>query len=546
MKMTQELDPKIKNSKKGNAGKTKTYKPVVLLILDGFGVNVSVPESTWKFAKRPTFEDLEKFWPYTTLQASGIAVGLPWGNPGNSEIGHLTIGAGRVLYHHLPRIITSIEDKSFFENEALLAAVNKAKEPGARLHFMGLFSSGSVHAYVEHLHALMDLAKAQEVPEVYLHLFGDGKDSQPNEMEGFLEKFSEKLKDYPNIKIGSVVGRYYAMDRDENWGRTEIAYNLLVNGKGIAFQDPLAHIKKEYKKDHGDILLDPGFLADESGNAIGRIKDGDAVIFYNFREDSVRQLTSAFVDERMDRFDRGERLNLEFVTMTEYEKRLQVRVAFPALDISWPLARVISDAGLKQLHISESEKYAHVTYFFNGGIEKPFPGEERILVPSPEARSFDERPEMSAEKVTDAVIKNLGRYDFILANFANGDLVGHTGNFEATVKAIEVLDFSVGKIVASVLEVDGAVLITSDHGNAEEKRYRMTGEKRTKHTTNPVPCYFISNESRKSAARSSQEVDAKYKDVGGVLTDVAPTVLTLMGIGVPSEMTGYSLLDKLQ
>jgi len=392
----------------------------------------------------------------------------------------------------------------------------------------------------------MDLAKEQEVPEVYLHLFGDGKDAPPNQMKEFMEKFMEKLKEYPNIKVGSIVGRYYSMDRDDNWDRTSAAYNLLVNAKGNTFQDPVSYIEEEYKKDLSDILLEPAFLADKEGGALGRIKEGDAVVFYNFREDSVRQLTSSFIDERMERFERRDRLNLYFVTMTEYDKRFPVHVAFPALDIHWPLSRVISDAGLKQLHIAESEKYAHVTYFFNGGIEKPFPGEERILVHSPATHSFDERPEMSADKVTDAVINNVGKYDFILANFANGDLVGHTGNFEATVKAIEVLDFSVGKIVSSVLEVGGVVLITSDHGNAEEKRYRITGERRTEHTTNPVPFYLISNEARISAARSSDEVYEKYKDVGGVLTDISPTVLELIGIQKPSEMTGYSLLDKLQ
>lgn len=528
------------------------YRPVVLLVLDGFGVNMSVPESTWKFAKRPTLEILEAHFPFTVLQASGIAVGIPWNEAGNSEIGHLTIGAGRVLYHHLPRIISSINDGSFFENPAFLAAAEKAKKPGARLHLMGLFSSGSVHAYVEHLYALLDFAKRQEIPEVYLHLFGDGKDAPPKEMLGFIKKFKELLqKNYSNIKIASVIGRFYPMDRDENWDRIEKAYRLLVEGKGKPFFDPVEHVAVSYEAGLNDTTLEPGFLADSAslpteqvGVPVGRMQNGDAVIFYNFREDSVRELTSAFVSERFDRFARS-RLDLEFVTMTEYEKGLPVKVAFSSLDVAHTLAGVISDAGLRQLHIAETEKYAHVTYFFNGGKEKPFPGEDRILVPSSGVANYDERPEMSTGEVADAVLSNLDKYDFILANFANCDMVGHTGNFDATVKAIEVVDFSVGKIMSKVLEMGGALIITADHGNAEEKRYRLTGEKRTKHTTNPVPCFLVTNEFKKGLPLVAAEIDVKYVDVGGVITDIAPTVLKLMGLNSPNEMTGSDLVDKL-
>ncbi|MBI5045557.1 MAG: 2,3-bisphosphoglycerate-independent phosphoglycerate mutase [Candidatus Niyogibacteria bacterium] len=527
------------------------YKPVVLLVLDGFGVNMSVPESTWKFAKRPTFEMLETHWPFTALQASGIAVGIPWNEAGNSEIGHLTIGAGRVLYHHLPRIISSIDDGSFFENPAFLAAAERAKKPGARLHLMGLFSSGSVHAYVEHLYALLDFAKRSGVPEVYLHLFGDGKDAPPKEMLGFLKKFKESLLDYPNIKIASVIGRFYSMDRDENWDRIEAAYRLLTEGRGKPFIDPVEHVAISYEAGLNDTTLLPGFLEDganlpvgQAGLPLGRIQNGDAVIFYNFREDSVRELTSAFVSEHFDRFARS-RLDLEFVTMTEYEKGLPVKAAFLSLDVPRTLAGMISDAGLRQLHIAEMEKYAHVTYFFNGGKEKPFPGEDRILVPSSGAANYDEHPEMSTGQVADAVLANLDKYDFILANFANCDMVGHTGNFDATVKAIEVVDFSVGKIVSQVLEMGGALIVTADHGNAEEKRYRLTGEKRTKHTTNPVPCFLVANEFKKETPISPTEIDAQYVDVGGVITDIAPTVLKFMGLNAPNEMTGSNLIDKL-
>ncbi len=531
--------------KKGPAFKS-FRRPVVLLILDGFGVNVSVPESTWRYAKRPSFEELERYWPLAALQASGIAVGLPWNEPGNSEVGHLTIGAGRPLYHHLPRIISAIGDGSFFKNEALLAAAKRAREPGRRLHLMGLFSSGSVHAYIEHLYALMDLAKKEKIPEVWLHFFSDGKDAPPKELYDFLKKFSEKLKDYPNIKIGSLLGRSFAMDRNENWEQIEIAYRLLTEGRGQPFKDSLVYVEKSYGREKTDADLSPGFLADENNRPLGRIKDGDAVIFYNFREDSARELSRAFIDERFDGFERGNRLkNILFVTMTEYDKRFSVKAAFPSLDIEWPLARVISEAGLKQLHIAEMEKYAHITYFLNGGREKPFPGENRILIPSPSAHSYDERPEMSASQITEAVIENLKNYDFIAVNFANGDMVGHTGNFEATVKAIEVLDFSVGKITAKILEFGGAVLITADHGNAEEKRYRLTGERRTQHTINPVPCYFVIPELKRTKARTGQEIEIGYKDVSGMLTDLAPTVLELMNLQKPAEMTGESLLKKI-
>lgn len=539
-----------KTAKKDNGKKEPALKffhrPVALLILDGLGVNVSIPESTWHYAKRPSFEELEKYWPLTALQASGIAVGLPWNEPGNSEVGHLTIGAGRSLYHHLPRIISAISDNSFFKNEAFRAAAARAREPGRRLHLMGLFSSGSVHAYVEHLYALMDLAKKEKIPEVWLHLFSDGKDAPPKELYDFLKKFSEKLKDYPNVKIGSLLGRYFAMDRNENWDQIEITYRLLTEGRGQSFKDPLIHVEKSYGMEKTDVDLLPGFLADENNQPLGRIKDGDAVIFYNFREDSARELTSAFTDERFDRFKRDNWLkNLLFITMTEYDKRFSVKAAFPSLDIKWPLARVISEAGLKQLHIAETEKYAHITYFLNGGQEKPFPKEDRILIPSPPAQSYDQRPEMSASQITEAVIKNLKNYDFIVVNFANGDMVGHTGNFEATVKAIEILDFSVGKITAKILELGGAVLITADHGNAEEKRFRLTGEKRTQHTISPVPCYFVIPGLKRAKARTSQEIETGYKDVSGMLTDLAPTVLELMNLQKPAEMTGESLLEKI-
>ncbi len=522
----------------------KKYKPVVLVILDGVGVNVDSPRSTWKEAKLPTLQLLAEYFPFTTLQASGIAVGLPWGEPGNSEVGHLTIGAGRALYHHLPRIISAIEDKTFFQNPAFVGAVEHIQKTGGKLHVMGLFSSGSVHAYADHLYALLDFAKLQNTSKVYLHLFSDGKDAPPKEGKSFFAQLEERIvQKYPFAKIASVVGRFYAMDRDEHWDRIQKTYQCLTEGVGNVFSGTAsAYLESEYKKD----LHDGTVEAASRGIGDGRIVSGDAVIFYNYREDSERELTSAFIMDNFQGFARTKLENLYFVTMTEYDKRFSAHVAFPPLDISWPLSRVISEAGLKQLHVAETEKYAHVTYFFNGGREAAYPGEDRILIPSPVTARFDTTPEMSAAGVTDALLENLSKYDFILVNFANGDMVGHTGSFEATVKALETLDFSLGRIIAKILEIGGCAVITADHGNAEEKLYASSGEHRTKHTANPVPLYIAAQDLRRKEALPEQEVERMYRTITGVITDIAPTILGLMGLRKPAEMIGINLLSKIK
>lgn len=522
------------------------YRPVVLLVLDGFGVDIDIPESTWTVARRPFFQEMERRYPFTMLQASGAAVGLPWGEEGNSEVGHLTIGSGRVNYHHLPRIIVAIHEGNFFTNEALRAAAKKVREGETTLHFMGLFSSGSVHAYVEHLYALLEFAKREKISRVGLHLFTDGRDAPPQESAKFLRQLEERLaRNFPFARVASVVGRRMAMDRDEHWDRIVQAYRLFTEGKGEPFTDATLYVEQCYRNGKSDEEIPPGFLSDKQGNALLRIANGDAAVFFNFREDSARELAHAFVDEHFEEFSRERLHDLLFVTMTEYERGLPALVAFPPLDIVWPLSRVISEAGLKQLHAAETEKYAHVTYFFNGGKEQPFPGEERVLIPSPQTAHFDEVPEMSAARVTDAVLAGLDTYDFILANFANADMVGHTGDFSATVKAIEALDFSVGKIVPEVLRRGGAIIITADHGNAEEKRYGLTGERRTKHSTNPVPCFLVARELRLQTPRTDAEVAAAYRAVRGVLTDIAPTVLRLLSLQKPLQMTGVSLFELL-
>ncbi|NOY35499.1 MAG: 2,3-bisphosphoglycerate-independent phosphoglycerate mutase, partial [bacterium] len=390
-------------------------KPTLLIILDGFGISPDKIGSPWEAAKHPTFSEIEKNYPFTALQASGIAVGLPWGKEGNSEVGHFTIGAGRIILNSLPRISTAIHDGTFFKNEAFLKAAGRAKSGGS-LHIMGLFSSGTVHSYAEHLYALLDMAKQQGVERVFLHLFTDGKDAYMKEGADFFQKLEAALaENYPNAKLASIIGRKYAMDRDGNWDRTEKAFKLFTERTGAEFENAAEYIKNQYEKGIFDESI-PG--AKREGEE-GGITDGDAVIFFNFREDSVRQLTRAFTDENFKEFERPAFNNLLFVTMTEYDKNLPILPAFKSAEVEWPLARVISENKLKQLHIAESEKYAHITYFLNGGVETPFENEDRILVPSPRAVSYDQTPEMSADKITDAVVSNMENYDFIAVNFVS-------------------------------------------------------------------------------------------------------------------------------
>jgi len=526
----------------------KVYKPVVLVIIDGFGVPQEKAVSTWESASMPNFKELEKNYPFTTLQASGLAVGLPWGESGNSEVGHMTIGAGRIIHNYLPRISSSIGDGTFFQNPALLKAVNHAKTNNSSLHFMGLFSTGTVHAYFEHLYALLELAKRNDLPAC-LHLFTDGKDAYKNEGAEFYAEFEKYLaENYPAIKIASIIGRSYAMDRNGNWGKTEKAYNLFAKGEGNKFESASEHIRSQYELGNGDDSVAPATIS--SGG--GTIKDNDAVVFFNFREDSVRQMTQAFVDDSFQFFPRTKLENLYFATMTEYDKSLSCfsqntcPAAFKSAEIENPLAKIVSENGLKQIHIAETEKYAHITYFLNGGQEVSFKGEDRVLVPSPVGGGYDKTPEMSADKIVENIMESLEKYDFIAANFANADMVGHTGNLEATAKAIEKVDECVGKVSKAVLEKGGAMIITADHGNAEEKIYQFSGNKKTKHSLNPVPFFVIGKDLKKETPATNEEIEKKYKTVSGTLSDVAPTVLELLGIEPPPEMTGESLLGKIE
>ncbi len=524
--------------------KKYNFKPVVLIILDGFGISPDKYGSPWEVTDHPTFTEIEKFYPFTTLQASGIAVGLPWGKEGNSEVGHLAIGAGKTILNFLPKISSAIEDGSFFKNEAFLGAVNYVKTNGSNLNIMGVFSSGTVHAYSEHLYALLDLAQKEGAPNVNLHLFTDGKDAFHKEGAEYFKKLeADLLAKYPNVKIATVIGRRFAMDRSENWPWIKQSYETLTIGGVEKYKSASEFIAQNYAKDIFDEEMTPGIL--DTGDTNSRIKDNDAVIFYNFREDSAREITHAFVEENFNKFERKKLQNLFFVTMTEYEKGLPVHVAFPSAEVEWPLARVIAEAGKKQMHIAETQKYAHITYFLNGGKEEEFPGEDRVLIPSPKISSYDLEPEMSARQITEKVLESMGKYDFIAVNFANADMVGHTGNFAATAKAFAVIDECVGRILPRVLDLGGVVVITADHGNAEEKLYKTTGQEKTQHSINPVPCHLIANEFKYKESQSDEVIKKKYKEVSGIITDVAPTLLELMNLQKPTQMTGRSLLKEL-
>src|SRR3989344_469748 len=421
---------------------------VILVVLDGWGIAQPSKGNAITQAKTPAINSLEKEYFATTLQASGIAVGLPWGREGNSEVGHLNLGAGRIIYQYLPRIVSAIRDGSFFSNKAFVHAVKFVKRNNSTLHIMGLFSSGSVHSYADHLYGLLDMMKQQKVENVVLHIFTDGKDASPTEAVTFLKGLQELLKKEGSGKIGTVMGRAYAMDRNGNWSYTQKAYEAIVNGKGETAEDPVEYIKRSYQKGKTDFYVEPAIMV-ENGNPVGLVKENDALIFFNFREDSARQLTQAFVlpDEEFSDFPRNKIQGLFFVAMTKYQENLPVEVAFPPPEVKNPLAKVLSDSGLKQLHISEKEKYAHVTYFFNGENEIAYPGEERILIPSTSAQEYETAPEMQAYNITQRVIENMPNFDFILINYANADMLAHTGNIQATIKNIEALDANIFSLV---------------------------------------------------------------------------------------------------
>lgn len=522
-----------------------SFRPVVLLILDGFGVAPSEVGNAVKKAKMPHFQRLVQSYPALTLQASGAAVGLSWGEMGNSEVGHLTIGAGRVFYQSFPRINLDIETERFYENAALLEAVKAVQASGGKLHLMGCLSSGNVHGAQDHAHALLELAKRKGLKKVYLHAFLDGRDTAYNGGEGFVRETMEKMKELGVGQIASLSGRYYAMDRDNRWDRIEAAYKAIAMGEGPTADDPLAAIKASYEEKVFDEQFVPTVIT-KGGKPVAKIEEGDAVIFFNFRPDRARELTKAFVLPGFEKFPRPYIQKLTFVSFTEYEKDLPVDVAYPPHIIETCLARVVSEAGLRQLHIAETEKYAHVSFFFNGMKEEAYPLEERVIIPSPAVSTYDLAPEMSVQAVTDRLVKEIlaQSFDFIVANFANPDMVGHTGNEEATIKACEVVDRCIGQLADAILASGGALLITADHGNAEEVQNIATGEMDKEHSTNPVPCVIIATslEGQKASTGDVIGGDLSFTPPSGMLGDVAPTVCALLGIAPSPDMTGRPLI----
>lgn len=514
----------------------------LLVILDGWGIGNQDETNPIFVAQLNTFKELEENFPVLSLQASGIAVGLPWNEEGNSEVGHLTIGAGRVIYQHFPKISLAIDDGTFFKNEVLKNAFNHAREFKSKVHIIGLLTSGTVHAALKHLFGLIKMAQLENFEETYLHLFSDGRDSPPKSFLGLFNKVLLEIKANNDFcKIKTIIGRYYAMNREENWDRTEKAYRaLLGEGENVSINELEKVIKEHYQKGLDDEFIRPLIL-----NQGPAIEDNDSLIFFNFREDSMRQIFEPFVNLNFNHFKIKQFKNLYVASLTQYDSRFNNPVAFPNQIIKNTLGEVLSLNQKIQLRVAETEKYAHITYFFNGLIEKPFSNEFRVLIPSLSVSRIDEYPEMRASAITDRVLSalNENNFDFILVNYANPDIIAHSGNYEAAVKAVKILDKEIERLTKAVLTNNHLMLITSDHGNVEQLFDPLTGQPETKHNTNPVPIYFIAKEFQKP--RTIFNFQKLREKPIGVLADIAPTMLELMKLKQPQEMTGISLLSEL-
>ena len=507
-------------------------KFTALMILDGFGERAEAAGNAVLAAKTPNIDALKQQYPWTKIGASGMSVGLPDGQMGNSEVGHLNIGAGRIVYQELTRITKAILDGDFFQKEEFLGAIENAKQKGTALHLMGLLSDGGVHSHIEHLLALVELAKRQGLEKVYIHCFMDGRDVPPQSGKGYMEQLCEKLEEIGAGQVATVMGRYYAMDRDNRWERVQKAYEAMVLGQGEQNSCPVAAIQASYDAGITDEFVLPTVIV-KDGAPVAKVSADDSIIFFNFRPDRAREITRTFIDPAFDGFAR-ERFPVYYVCMTQYDKTFpNVHVAYKPQVLSNTLGEYLAKNGKKQFRIAETEKYAHVTFFFNGGVEQPNEGEDRFLIPSPKVATYDLQPEMSAYEVAEKACEMIrsGNYDVMILNFANPDMVGHTGVMEAAVKACEAVDECVGKVVAAIREVGGEVIITADHGNSEMMIDPKTKGPFTAHTTNLVPCILVSD------ARK----DAKLKE-GGILADLAPTILELMGLPKPEEMEGSSLI----
>jgi len=508
-------------------------KNVILMILDGYGLNENSEGNAVFAAKTPNLDKIFAEYPWAEGQASGLNVGLPDGQMGNSEVGHTNMGAGRIVYQDLTRITKSIEDGDFFENEALLSAVENAKANNSALHIWGLTSDGGVHSHTEHLYAIIQMAKNNALERVYVHCIMDGRDTPPESGLGFIKELEEKLDEIGGGKIASIHGRYYIMDRDKRWDRVEKSYRALVLGEGEKSACPVEYMQKSYENGITDEFILPCLIT-ENNEPVALVKENDTIIFHNFRPDRAREITRAFVDPEFDGFERPAGMfNVKYVCFSEYDATIpNVSVAFKSEGLENTLGDYISKLGMTQLRIAETEKYAHVTFFFNGGVEEPYGGEDRALIPSPKVDTYDLQPQMSAGEVTDELIKRIHSkaYDLIVINYANPDMVGHTGIFEAAVTAVEYIDGCVGKVMEAVLESGSKVFLCADHGNADKMAENGGNEPFTAHTTNPVPFAIINYPRCK-----------KVKE-GGKLCDIAPTILDMMGLEKPKEMTGHSLI----
>ena len=510
-------------------------KTTVLMILDGYGINERVDGNAVKQANTPVMDKIEANYPFVKGYASGLDVGLPDGQMGNSEVGHLNMGAGRVVYQELTRITKSIADGDFFENPELVSAIENCKNNNSDLHLFGLLSTGGVHSHLTHVFALLELAKKHAFDRVYVHAFLDGRDTAPNSGKGFLEQLETKMTEIGVGKIATIMGRYYAMDRDKRWDRVQLAYDAMVLGLGDTSTSVSSCITDSYAKDVNDEFVLPTIISDD-GQPTATIKENDSIICFNFRPDRAREMTHVFCDEVFDSFERKNGfIKLKYVCFTDYDITIRNKVAaYKPQSLANTLGEYIASLGLKQARIAETEKYAHVTFFFNGGVEEANVGEDRILVSSPKVATYDLQPEMSANEVTDKFVAAIesGEYDLIITNYANADMVGHTGIMEAAIKAIETVDSCVGRVVEALLKVEGTMFICADHGNADQLVDYQTGEVFTAHTTNPVP-FILVNYKEGVTLRE-----------GGKLADIAPTLLEIMEIEKPLEMTGQSLLVK--
>ena len=504
------------------------------MILDGYGLNDKCEANAVCEGKTPVMDQLMSQCPFVKGNASGMAVGLPDGQMGNSEVGHLNMGAGRIVYQELTRITKEIQDGDFFKNEALLAAVKNAKENNSALHFMGLLSDGGVHSHITHLFGLLELAKREGLEKVYVHCFLDGRDTPPASGKGYIEELQAKMKEIGVGEIATVSGRYYAMDRDNRWDRVELAFKAMINGEGVKGTDAAEAVQASYDAEKTDEFVLPTVIEKE-GKPVATVQDKDSVVFFNFRPDRAREITRAFCDDDFKGFSREKKLDVTFVCFTDYDETIGNKlVAFVKQEIKNTFGEYLAAHNMTQARIAETEKYAHVTFFFNGGVEEPNKGEDRILVKSPKVATYDLKPEMSAYEVCDKLVDAIksDKYDVIIINFANPDMVGHTGVEAAAIKAVEVVDECVGRAVDALKEVDGQMFICADHGNCEQLVDYETGEPFTAHTTNPVPFILVN-------------ADPSYTlRENGCLADIIPTLIELMGMEQPAEMTGKSLLIK--